>query len=640
MGKHRDPSKMKTDDCQDKGQNISRRVFAKRVSASVAATSVGATLLSGCESRQTTLTSEMTPTNRGAGWPYWGGDQKGTRFSPLKQINKDNVHRLQHAWTYHTGDISDGTTNPTRTAFECTPIVVDGRMFIVTPFGRAVALDPETGKELWVYDPQLDLNKRYNLWANRGAVYWRSGNERRLLYGTLDGRLIALNAETGRPCPDFGQQGTVYVNAVMTSPPTIYRDLVIVGGTKPVLNAYHVRNGQLAWTFHKVPPTDERAKSTWAGDSWKHRRGSVAWAPLSVDEERGMLFVPTDSPTYDYYGGDRAGDNLYANCVLALEVTTGKLIWHFQTSHHDIWDYDLPAQPVLIQVRRGTQQIPAVAQITKQGFVFVLDRLTGEPLFPVEERSVPASHLPAEVTSPTQPFPTKPAPFARQSMTLDELSTVTTEHHAWARELADKYPLGSLYHPGTLEGVIIFPSNQGGGEWGGAAFDPQTQRLYVNGTNLADILAMENTYLRRQIGIRQNKFWDPKKLWPCQQPPWGTLTAFDTSSGETVWQVPLGVVEELVEKGIPPTGTINIGGPIVTAGGLVFIGASNDSRFRAFDRDTGKELWVAKMDGSGHAVPMTYQGPKSGRQYVVIAAGGGNKLSHRFTDALVAFALP
>lgn len=597
-------------------------------------------------------------------WPEWGREAGGTRYSPLAQIHRANVAELQLAWTHRCGEVSDGSRNPTRTAYECTPLMADGFLYVTTPFNRVLALDPETGSERWAFDPGLDLAKRYNLWANRGVSLWRSASQRRLLHGTLDGRLIALDPSTGKPCADFGDGGQVTVGARLTSPPAIVGDLAVIGGNAPTLRAFDVRSGKLAWTRHKVPADDAAAKQTWAGDSWKQRRGGVAWPPLSVDTGRGLLFVPTDSPTYDYYGADRAGDNLYSNCVLALDAATGEYVWHFQATHHDIWDYDLCAQPVLCDIRRDGGTVPAVVQTSKQGFVYVLHRETGEPLFDIDEVPVPQHCAPGEQPAATQPVPAKPAPFVRQSMSPDELSTVTPEHHRWAKELAARYQIAPLYHPGTERGVIIFPCNQGGGEWGGGCFDPETGRFFINGTNLADIVVMEArraeqpdrpvgreiitreglsesvTYRRKRIDVRQNKFWDPQTLWPCQQPPWGVLSSIDLATGDYDWQVPLGEVPELTARGVPVTGTINMGGPIVTAGGLVFIAGSNDRRFRAFDADTGSVLWEAELDGSGHANPMTYEGPDSGRQFVVIAAGGGNKLSHKFTDALQAFALP
>ena len=611
-----------------------------------------------------TLHSSCSQSGAVGEWPEWGHEPGGTRYSPLDQIHRGNVGELQLAWTHRCGEISDGSRNPTRTAYECTPLMADGNLYVTTPYNRVLALDPESGVERWAFDPALDLSKRYNLWNNRGVGLWRNGSERRLLHGTLDGRLIALDASTGRPCADFGDSGQVNVGVRLTSPPTIVGDLAVIGGNAPTLRAFDVRSGKLAWTRHKVPEDDIAARKTWAGDSWQGRRGGVAWTPLSADIGRGLLYVPTDSPTYDYYGSDRAGDNLYSNCVLALDAASGEYVWHFQATHHDIWDYDLCAQPVLCDIRRNGDTVPAVVQTSKQGFAYVLNRETGQPLFDIDEVPTPQSCAPGERPAATQPIPAKPAPFVRQSMSPDELSTVTPEHYAWAKELASRYQIAPLYHPGTERGVIIFPCNQGGGEWGGGCFNPETGRFLINGTNLADIVVMEArdakqpggpvgreivtregltkslTYRRKRIDVRQNKFWHPETLWPCQQPPWGVLSSINLATGDYDWQVPLGEIPELTARGVPVTGTINMGGPIVTAGGLAFIGGSNDRRFRAFDTDTGTILWEAELDGSGHANPMTYQGPDSGRQFVVIAAGGGNKLSHKFTDALQAFALP
>lgn len=629
-------------------QRLTRRSFGRNLGLTVAGGALGSCAGSSSDGE----------------WQAWGRSPGGGRFSRLNQIHRGNVAALEPAWTHRCGEISDGTDNRTRTAYECTPLMAEGLLYVTTPFNRVLALDPETGRERWSFDPGLDLRRRYNLWANRGVALWRRGGERRVLHGTLDGRLIALDAASGKPCPDFGDGGSIHVGVRLTSPPAIFEDLAILGGNAPTLRAFDVRTGKLAWTRHKVPPDDAAVRGTWAGDSWKARRGGVAWPPLSVDPDLGLVYVPTDSPTYDYYGGDRAGDNLYSNCVLALDGSSGGYRWHFQATHHDIWDYDLCAQPVLCDLRTERGAIPAVAQVSKQGFVYVLDRVTGRPLFDVEERAVPQRCAPGERPSPTQPIPSKPAPFVRQSMRPDELSSVTPEHRAWAEELASRYRIAPLFHPGTEEGVIIFPCNQGGGEWGGGCFDPTTGRFFVNGTNLADIVVMEArsaaapseavgrevvtreglsgevTYRRKAIDVRQNKFWHPEKLWPCQQPPWGVLSSIDLASGDYDWQVPLGEVDELTALGVPPTGTINMGGPIVTAGGLVFIGGSNDRRFRAFDSSSGQILWASELEGSGHANPMTYLGPDSGRQFVVIAAGGGNKLSHKFTDALQAFRLP
>lgn len=513
---------------------ITRRSFAKRAGVALAA---GA------------IQSCSAPPAADGEWHGWGRDTGGTRYSPLDQIHRENASALEPAWTHRCGEVSDGSASPTRTAYECTPLMADETLYVTTPYNRVLALDPESGRERWAFNPGLDLARRYNLWANRGVSLWRSGSERRLMHGTLDGRLIALDAATGKPCADFGDHGSLDVGVRLTSPPAICGDLAVIGGNAPTLRAFDVRSGQLAWTRDKVPPNDEAAKATWAGDSWKRRRGGVAWPPLSVDEGRELLYVPTDSPTYDYWGGDRAGDNLYANCLLALDCSSGEYRWHFQATHHDIWDYDLCAQPVLCDIRREGSAIPAVVQVSKQGFLYVLNRETGEPLFDIEETAVPQLCAPGEVPSATQPVPAKPAPFVRQSMGPGELSTVTPEHAAWSRELANRFRIAPLFHPGTEEGVIIFPCNQGGGEWGGGCFDPTSGRFFVNGTNLAGIVAMEArsasrtglavgrdivtreglragvTFRRRAIDVRQNKFWHPETLWPCQQPPWGVLSS-------------------------------------------------------------------------------------------------------------------
>lgn len=599
-----------------------------------------------------------------AQWPYYGGDAGGRKYSPLKQINRENVSRLKAAWIFHTGDVSDGKQYPVRSAFEATPLMVDGVLYVTTPFSRLIALDAESGRQLWAFDPKLDREAARNLFIHRGAAYWTDGKQKRLYYGTLDGELYAIDAFTGKPVLSFGEQGKVDLKKDMlvaggraaygmTSPPAIYKNLIICGsivldgeprGPSGDIRAFDALTGKLVWRFHTVPRPGEFGHDTWEGDSWKDRGGTNAWSILSVDEQRGIVYVPLTSPSTDFWGGDRKGMNLFGDSLVALDAATGKRIWHFQTVHHDIWDYDLPAQPVLVEVRRGPNLIPAVAQVTKTGFTFLFERETGKPLFEIVEKKVPPSLVPGEAAWPTQPIPVKPPPFARQSMSPDELTDVTPESRAFCAKLIEGAVFGELYTPIGEKPTVLFPGTNGGTNWGGASYDPETRTLYVNSHDNGMMFRMVKRPEGSQIPYRAqgppySRFWD-KNRYPCQKPPWGHLTAIDLDKGEFRWRVTLGVIDELVAKGIPPTGTSNLGGSLVTAGGLVFIGATNDSRFRAFDKDTGKELWVTRLPASAHATPMTYLGPKSKKQFVVIAAGGGNKYNDTFSDALVAFSLP
>ncbi|MEP7363523.1 MAG: pyrroloquinoline quinone-dependent dehydrogenase [Acidobacteriota bacterium] len=599
-------------------------------------------------------------------WRFWGGDAGGTRHSTLKQINRQNVSKLRVAWTYRTGEISDGSELPTASAFEATPLVVDGVMYVTTPFGNLIALDPESGKQLWKFDSKMDRERiARGLYVNRGAAFWTDGKQKRILYGNLGGKLFSIDAATGEPDSKFGDKGAVDLQAGitdkfpgrrtgMTSPPAIYKNLAICGSIVPDgealgpsgdVRAFDVRTGQLVWRFHTIPQPGEFGHETWPGDSWKDRGGTNVWSVMSVDVERGMVFLPLTSPSTDFYGGDRAGMGLFGDSLVALEAATGKRVWHFQTVHHNIWDYDLPAQPNLVTVTRNGKQVPAVSQITKTGFVWLFDRVTGKPLFDVEERPVAKSEVPGEYTAPTQPFPVKPPPFSRQSMKPEELTDVTPESRAFCEEIIKDAVFGNLYTPIGFKKTILFPSTNGGANWGGASFDPETQTLYVNSMEIGFVQQMtkrpEGSIIPyRTQGVRSpnSRFWDPK-MRPCQKPPWGFLTAVDLNKGEFKWRSVLGVDDELLAKGLPPTGTMNLGGSIVTAGGLVFIGATNDARFRAFDKDTGKELWVTKLPATAHAVPATYIGKKSGKQFVVVSAGGGNKYNTTYSDSLVAFSL-
>jgi glucose dehydrogenase len=599
-------------------------------------------------------------------WLAYAGDPGGSKYSRLKQINRDNVTRLKVTWTYHTGDMSDGSEYPPRSAFESTPLVIDGVLYITTPFSRLIALDAETGKKLWEFDPKIDKEKSANLFINRGAAWWSSGSKKRIFLGTLDGRLFSIQAATGKPDDSFGAAGFVDLRKDvadkfpnrgygMTSPPAIYKDLVICGsltadgepqGPKGDVRAFDARTGKQVWIFHTVAQKGEFGNDTWEGDSWKDRSAVNPWSILSVDTERGIVFLPLTSPGTDFYGGDRKGAGLFGDSLVALDAATGKRLWHFQTVHHNLWDYDIPAQPNLVEVRRGDRLIPAVAQVTKTGFTFVFDRMSGKPLFDIEEVPVPKSEVPGEQAWPTQPRPVKPLPYARQSMRRDELTDVTPESRAYCAKLLEGAVTADIFTPVGLKPTLLFPGTNGGANWGGASYDPETRTLYVNSMDVGMLYRMAPRPEGSIIPFRptgsgsvNSRFWDPK-LNPCQKPPWGFLTAISLDTGDFRWRSVLGVVDELIAKGIPPTGSPNIGGSLTTAGGLVFIGATNDKRFRAFDKDTGKEIWTAKLPASAHATPMTFLGRKSNKQFVVISAGGGNKYNNDFSDSLVAYSLP
>jgi quinoprotein glucose dehydrogenase len=600
-------------------------------------------------------------------WRSYGQDPGGTRYSSLTQIAPTNVARLTRAWTYDTGEPAN--------AFQTTPLVIDGLMYLSTPAQRIVALDAATGREVWKYDPG---NKRPG--THRGVSYWpgSGGATPRIFFATGDNRLLALDARSGRPVTTFGQDGAVDLRAgvaenfpdalfYVSSPPAIYKNLVILGprtaesapnakGPAGDIRAFDAVTGKLMWSFHTLPRPGEPGYETWGPNFWRDGSGPSAWAGITVDQERGVVFVPTGQPSGGGPPENRVGINLYANCVLALDAATGKLKWYFQTVHHDQWDYDVPAPPALIDVVKEGERIPAVAQITKQGMLFILERATGKPIFGVEERPVPAGD-PGEGTWPTQPFPIKPAPISRNTLRADEVSRISPEAERYCTEAlggADLVPY-ALTSPS-------FPSSIGGGNWGGVAFDPNLGLIFVNTSELGRAPRARGGRGAARgggpgrglgrggpVGIpgqpASNRFVDPDYL-PCNAPPWGLLTAVNANTGDVAWRVPLGSYRELEEKGVKNTGAPNLGGPIVTASGLVFIGATNDRRFRAFDAKTGKELWVEDMPGQAMATPITYVAG-DGKQYVAVATGGPGLLASVFprgpadvNGTIVAFSLP
>jgi glucose dehydrogenase len=676
-------------------------------------------------------------------WPIYGGTPENNRYSPLKKINRKNARNLQVAWTFDTEE-SGG--------LQTSPIEVNGILYGLTPTQKVFALDAASGKLLWKFDSGVKGTQ-----PERGLAYWSDGTKARILVGVMN-FAYALDAASGKPISTFGQDGRIDLRQglgegpgrdpaqqaiYLTSPPAIYKDLMIVGGreseTLPAsygdIRAYDVRTGKLRWTFHTIPHPGEFGYDTWPKDAWKTSGAANNWTGMTVDTQRGVVFIPTGSAAFDFYGADRIGDDLFANCLLALNAETGERIWHFQGVHHDLWDRDFPAPPILLTLQRDGKKVDAVAQNTKQGFVFLFDRADGKPLFPLECRNYPPSDVPGEIAAQRQCLPSKPAPYARQLLTEDLLTQRTPEVHQWALDRFRAFRSEGQFVPfGTTRETVVFPGFDGGAEWGGQAVDPETAIMYVNANDLAwtgrlaettpeeaeqdspkgvytsqcavchgekmagsppAIPSLLNARQRMsadqiaatvkagkgrmpgfanlsdeqisavvsyvvaggaptegenkevasagpQLAMRYHftgylRFYDPDG-YPATAPPWGTLNAINLNTGEYAWKIPFGEYPELAAKGLKNTGTENYGGPLVTAGGLLFIGATNyDKKFHAFDKATGKLLWETTLPFSGNATPITYE--VKGRQFVVIAAGGGKDLKSKSGGVYVAFAL-
>ena len=621
-------------------------------------------------------------------WPVPAGDASAQRYSPLTDINRSNVAQLKVAWTYRHGDYRSGWPDPFKgTAFQASPIVVDNRLVFSTPFNRVIALNPETGREVWAFDPKIDKSRRFaNLMVNRGVSYWQdSGRDgpcaKRIFLATLDARLIALEFATGKRCTDFGVGGEVNLLAGIenliddwefnvTSPPTVIGNVVVVGSSladevrriqpSGAVRAFDTISGKLLWRFNTIPQPGEFGNETWEQNSASIHGGANVWSTITADEPRGLIFLPVSTSGPDFIGVDRPGANLFVDAVVALKAQTGERVWHFQTTHHDLWDYDLAAPPLLASVKHNGKVIDALVQGTKTGFVFVLNRATGVPLFPVGEKPMPASDIPGEVISPTQPVPTKPPALVPQQLTEKDLWAADPKHHAECLKRFRELRNNGLYTPPSQEWTILYPGTAGGINWSGGAVDPTSSVYFVPTRNDVHLVRltklpdenfaktdgkiMSSTFAalrwartREGTGLRYGQLRDTFMVndLPCHKPPWGMLHAVYLNTGEIRWQVPIGEDKRLGVRGLP-----NFGPPLVTAGGLIFHAGTKELVLRVHDTDTGAVLASFDIPAGLHAGPITYKLRPSGKQYLVIAPGGHKRLDSKLGDYIIAYTLP
>lgn len=636
------------------------------------------------------FTSLLTPLSfsQSLEWTAYGQEPGGKRFVATDQINTDNVKQLKVAWQFQTGELElykESSYLLNKSAFEATPLMIGGVLYFPTPSNQLFAVNAKSGEKIWQFDPDIDLFRSdFSELTCRGVSYWKGGGKERLLMGTVDGRLFSIDAASGTADPAFGNEGNIDLKlgtglVQVTSAPAIYRDIVIVGtsvgdnnrthAASGVVRAYSIKDGSLLWAFDPIPTSPEDpAQHEWKEGSAYRTGAANVWATISVDEENGLVYLPTSSPSPDFYGGERLGNNDYANSVVALEAETGTYRWHFQVVHHDLWDYDIPCQPMLIDLEKEGNDIPAVAIGTKMGHIFILNRLTGDPVFPIEERPVPSSDVPGEQAAPTQPFPLLPKPLGLQNIEAEDAWGPNAEELKQSRELIESLRYEGIFTPPSFRGTLVSPGNTGGINWGGMSYDPVRKVLVTNINRFAYMVKLLPRHEPQQVtdyleAVRNDdNMIDPEtnrmlgtpyrmarypfikalktgEAFPHTQPPWGTIIGIDLSSGEKLWEKPLGYmgdVEEIPE--VKEWGSINLGGTCLTAGGLTFVAATIDNHLRAFETQTGELLWEHPLPASGIATPMSYM--IDGKQYIVISAGGHGKNSFtKMGDFVVAFSL-